>query len=126
MTVNNANTYLVGSPVIPQFLLISSITQSQSMVVTVSTPNSYIVGQKVYFSVPFSYGMYQANGLTGQIISVDSTNLIFSMNINSSQFDSFVVPSSGEQPATLSPQGSNNVYQYTTLPFHSLNGTVGN
>ena len=59
-----ANTFLPPSPVIPQFLLISDITRSNPMVVTVSTSNSYIVGQKVYFSVPFDYGMFQVNGLT--------------------------------------------------------------
>jgi len=123
---NGANTYLPSSPVIPQFLLITGMTNAQFMQVTVSTANSYVVHQKVYFSVPFSYGMFQANGLTGQIIAVDVTNLIFTMDIDSTQFDAFVTPSGGEQPATLSPQGSMNIYNNTTVPFHALNGQIGN
>lgn len=121
-----SNTYLVDSPVIPQFLVITDITQAQFMQVTVSTPNSYIAGQKIYFSVPFDYGMFQANGLTGKILAVDNTNLIFTMDITSTQFNPFVTPSGGIQPATLSPQGSQNTLNYTTMPFHSLNGQVGN
>ncbi len=120
------NTYLVGSPVAPMFLLITSITQTNPMIVTVSTPNKYIVGQLMYFSIPFDYGMFQLNGMTGQISAVDPTNLIFKVSINATQFDPFVIPSGGIEPATASPAGSRNTLNYTTLPFHSINGSAGN
>ena len=125
-TMYGNNVYLPGSPVIPMYLLISSITKSNPMVVTVSTPNSYIPGQVAYFSIPFDYGMYQLNGQAIEIIDVDTTNLIFTMALDSTQFDPFVVPMSGEQPATMAPQGARNVYNFLSLPFHSLNGMVGN
>lgn len=120
------NVFLAPSPVVPPFLLITAITNAPQMVVTVSTANSYVVGQKAYFSIPFDYGMFQLNGLTGEITAVDVTNLILTFNINSTQFDKFVVPVGGEQPASLSPSGARNIYNTTTVPFHSLNGQVGN
>lgn len=120
---NGANVYLPPTPVAPGYLLIAAITQSNPMVVTVEDQQSYniyIVGQLVYLSVPFDYGMFQANALTGQILAINGLN--FTLSINSSQFDPFVPPSSNymnEAPATLSPAGSRNTYNFTTLPFHS-------
>jgi hypothetical protein len=120
----SANTYLPGTPCAPLSLLISSITQTSPMSITVSTPNQYIVGQLVKLTVPSDYGMYQANGLTGQIIAVDPTNLIFTVNINAIQFSPFVIPSvNAEMPASLASAGSRNTFNFTTLPFHSLTNT---
>lgn len=121
----SANTYLPPTPVIPGFLLITNITQTNPMVVTItdSDENTYIVGQAVYLSVPASYGMFQANALTGVITAISGTN--FTLNINATQFDAFVTPSVGrEQPATISPAGSRNLqYSNSTnrVPFQSLN-----
>lgn len=95
------------------------------MVVTVTTPNMYIPGQNVYLSVPASYRMTEANALTGQIIGISGLN--FTLNIDSTQFTPFVVPATyQEQPASLSPAGSRNLYNVTTVPFHALDGSVGN
>lgn len=127
MTVQYGNNiYLPPSPVVPPFLLITNITQAINASVTVSTTNEYVPGQVVYFSVPFTYGMFQINSLSGEILSVDLTNLIFTVNVNTTLFDAFIVPVSGEQPATLSPSGAHNLYNNTTVPFHALNGMVGN
>lgn len=124
---NNANTFLPPSPVVPMFLIITGITNSIKMIVTVSTPNSYVVGQLAYFSIPFDYGMFQLDGLTGQVVAVDVTNLILTFDINSNLFDAFVIPpAAGEKPASLCSAGSRNLYNNTTVPFHSLNGQVGN
>lgn len=120
------NIYLPPSPVIPKFLVISNISNSSNAVVTVTTLNQYIAQQIVYFSVPFDYGMFQINGLSGEILSVDSTNLIFTVKINTTQFDAFSIPVGGEQPATLAPAGARNEYNILTVPFHSQNGQIGN
>lgn len=99
------------------------------MVVTVTTPNSYVANQLAYFSVPFDYGMFQLDGITAEIAVVDITNLILTFNLDSTQFDAFVIPGAGvkkERPASLSPAGSRNLYNNTTVPFHALNGQVGN
>jgi hypothetical protein len=128
LTYDGANTFLPPSPVVPMALLITAITTALPMVITVSGQipgNVYIPGQLVYLSIPFDYGMYQANALTAQIIAVNGNE--FSVNVNSTQFDPFVVPSGDvEQPALLTPAGSRNTYNFTTLPFHALNGLVGN
>lgn len=128
-----ANQYLPPVVQIPSSLQIASITQSLPMVITVSIgnttteANTYIVGMSVRLFVPQSYGMYQANNLVGTITAV--SGLIFTLNVDSSQFDPFVVPSGNvEQPATIAPNGSRNLeYNNSTnlVPFQSLNN-IGN
>lgn len=121
----NANTYLPPTVVTPGMLLITNITQTNPMVVTItdSDKNTYIVGQVVHLNVPRTYGMSQADQLLGQITKIDGTN--FSLNIDATQFDQFVIPASGkEQPASLAPAGSKNLqFDNSTnqVPFKSLN-----
>lgn len=122
----SSNVYLAPSPVIPMFLNITDITRANPCQVTTDTDNTYIVGQLVRFSVPFDYGMFQIDGLSGQILSVDVTNLIFKVSIDTTQFDTFTSPSGLAQPATMSPAGSRNIYNTNIVPFHSENGGVGN
>jgi hypothetical protein len=101
------------------------------MVVTFTVPstgsNSYLSGQLVRLVVPITWGMYQANGLTGKILQVGATTM--SLNIDSSRFDTFIDGSSSKDtPASLSPAGSQNLeYNNTTdsVPFQSLNN-IGN
>jgi hypothetical protein len=128
------NQYLPPVIQIPSSLIITAITQASPMVITVAIgnfsteANTYIVGMLVKLFVPQSYGMYQANGLTGTITAINGSN--FTLNINSSQFDAFVIPSgNAETPASISPAGSRNL-QYTngtnlSVPFQSLNN-IGN
>jgi len=124
-----ANQYLPGVITTPSSLLITAITQSNPMVITVEIGNSsteantYIAGMAVKLFVPISYGMYQANGLVGTIKSISGYD--FTLDINSSPFDAFVIPSTGETPASISPAGSRNL-QYDNsnvgiVPFKSLN-----
>ena len=91
---------------------------------TVSTTNNYVVGQLVYLSIPSTYGMFQANGLTAEIIAVNGLDL--TLKIDATQFDAFVSPSVGqEQPGTASPAGSRNIFNISYVPFHS-EGNFGN
>lgn len=124
---NNANQYLVGTIQIPSALEITAITRANPMVVTISVDpvtasNTYIAGQLVRLNIPYSYGMFQANGLVGKILSVVGSTI--TLNIDSSRFDAFSVPVSGEQPATLAPSGAQNL-EFSNLtrqmPFQSLN-----
>lgn len=94
---------------------------------TTTEANTYIVGMAVRLFVPQTYQMYQANNLVGTIIEING--LDFTLNIDSSQFDAFIVPSGNvEQPATIAPNGSRNL-QYNNftknVPFQSLNN-IGN
>lgn len=127
---NNANWFLPPSPVIPGALLISNISSTDPMVITVvdSIYNTYLVGQLVHLTVPESYGMYQADQLTGQILSING--LDFTVSIDAQTFSSFVVPPVYQQrPASLSPAGSRNLemnnFTVNIEPFKSL-GNFGN
>ena len=128
LTDEGANAFLPPSPVSPMALNITAITNAHQMVITVSgqLPVSvYIPGQLIYLSIPFSYRMYQANGLTAQILAVNGNQ--FTVNVDSTQFDPFIVPAIiFEQPAMLAPAGARNTYNFTTMPFHALNGMAGN
>lgn len=132
MTVpNDANTYLPPVIQIPSALEITNITRSNPMVITAvansDQSNTYIAGQVVTLTVPITYGMFQANGLQAQILAVDGDD--FTMNINSTQFDTFVIPSGNViQPASFAPSGSRNL-QFSNntnqIAFQSLNN-IGN
>lgn len=128
-----ANQYLQPVIQIPSALNITAITKAIQMVVTVEIGNSstqdntYIAGMNVRLFVPKSYGMYQANGLVGTIQSISGSD--FTLDINSSGFDTFVVPSGNVvQPATIAPYGSRNLqYNNNTdqVAYQSLNN-IGN
>ncbi len=127
------NLYLPPVIQIPSSLLITAITNALAMVVSVEVgnesmeANTYIPGMAVKLFVPISYKMFQANGLVGTILSIDGSD--FTLDINSSLFDIFVIPSGvAVTPASISPAGSRN-YQYNNnsrlVPFQSLNN-IGN
>lgn len=125
------NIYLPSSPVVPGALIISSISNSYPMQISIvnSIYNTYVAGQLVTLTVPPSYGMYQANENTGEILDVQGTT--FYVDIDSRNFDTFVIPNPAtlpppSRPASLSPGGSRNIYNSSTEPFQSLNGNIGN
>jgi len=123
------NQYLRPTIAIPSSLLITAISQTAPMVITVeignviTEANTYLVGMTVRLQVP----MYQANNLVGTIKAIDGNQ--FTLNIDSSHFDAFVIPSGNvEQPASIAPFGSRNLeYNNFTndVPFQSLNN-IGN
>lgn len=132
MTVpNNANTYLPGTIQIPSTLQIAAITQDYPAVITatvddVTAYNTYIAGQQITLTIPFVYGMQQANGLTVKILLVD--NLDFYVDMNSTSFDPFSIPVDTDQVASFSPSGSSNLeYSNGTnyIAFQCLNN-IGN
>jgi hypothetical protein len=127
---NANNTYLPPVIQIPSCLEITAISQSNPMVITTSTnsdqSNTYIAGQNIKLIIPATWGMWQANQKTAQIVSVNSNQL--SVNIDSTQFDAFANPNDGSGPASLAPSGSKNL-QYSNISnqvaFQSLNN-IGN
>lgn len=118
------NQYLPPVIAIPSALEISNISRAMQMVVTAAANsdqmNTYIVGQLVRLTVPYAFGMYQANGLTGQIMAINGTDI--TLNIDSSGFDPYTQASG--QAASLAPAGSQNL-QYSNqtgdIAFQSLN-----
>ncbi len=121
-----ANIYLPPVITVPSTLEITAISKSFPMIV-VTTMNSdqenvYSQNQVVSFTVPYTWGMWQVNGLKGIILDV--TNNIITVAIDSTQFDSFSNPNDGTV-ASLAPSGSRNLeYNNDTAlhaPFRNLN-----
>jgi len=135
MTVpNDSNTYLPGTIQIPSSFVVTAISNSNPMVITftvndLSESFSYIAGQVVRLFVPITYGMFQADGLEGEILSVDEENSQITVDIDSRLFDTFSVPGVGTfQPASFAPAGARNLeFSNSTnqVPFQSLNN-IGN
>jgi hypothetical protein len=68
-----------------------AVTQSNPATVTTSLPHNYVFGQQVQFLIPPQWGMRQLNMLTGYVLSVP-TPTTFTVNIDTTLFDAFVVP----------------------------------
>ncbi|HAM53720.1 MAG TPA: hypothetical protein DCP92_24635 [Nitrospiraceae bacterium] len=118
--VFGSNTYLPPEIQLPSAIPITNITNANPAVITVNNTNPaniYVPGQFVYLSVPFDYGMYQVNTLTVLITAVSGNQ--FTVQLNTLGFDPWTSPSGLAQPASLSPAGSQNIYNTTTEPFHS-------
>jgi hypothetical protein len=122
----------------PRFLYVTGITQAAQGVVTVSTIHSYVVGQKVEFLIPASFGMVQLNNfnLTQNNAPVITavTAYTFTININTTAFTAFAFPSTTLSPtaqlfATVTSAGQSAMYNPVTnvqtgynfqyVPFHS-------
>lgn len=128
------------APVEPRFLYVTGITQAAQGVVTVSEIHSYVVGQKVEFSIPGALGMVQLNnfylpGNKPPIITA-VTPYTFTINVNTTGFSAFTFPLSTQSPvaqlfATVSSAGQSAMYNPITqvqtgynfqyVPFHSGN-----
>jgi|HubBroStandDraft_4_1064222.scaffolds.fasta_scaffold01225_1 hypothetical protein len=80
-------------PWLPQIRFITSISQATQAIITTSVPHGYSSGYTVRIVFPFpyalSFGMYQINGQTGVINVLSPT--AFSIDIDASNFDPFVV-----------------------------------
>jgi hypothetical protein len=97
----------------PQFLYVTEITKATQAVVrtSVDPTNYYVVGMKVHFSVPYSFGMTEINQLTGTIVAMSSANYTMTVDIDSSAFTTFAFPASSASPtaqlfATIAPAGA--------------------
>lgn len=126
----------------PEYLYITNISRATSAVVSVSVDpsNYYVVGNKIHFSVPSSFGMKEIDQLTGTITAINiaaTTNTAaynVVVNIDSTAFTAFTFPASATSPtarlfATLSPAGSQTSfnpvtlvqtgYEFNLTPFHT-------
>lgn len=128
--ITNISPGSVASPAIAGSIVSTSVDPS----------NYYVVGNKIHFSVPQSFGMKEMDQLTGTItaINVAATTNTAAYNvvvdIDSSAFTTFVFPASASSPtialfATFAPQGSQTSFNPVTLvqtgyefqktPFHT-------
>ena len=120
----------------PEFLYITEITKATQAVVRTSVDPTpyYVVGNKIHFSVPASFGMKEINQLTGTIVAVSAANYTVTVDIDSTAFTTFAFPTSASSPtsalfATYAPAGSATTFNPNTLvqtgyefqktPFHT-------
>ena len=135
-TAGNTRRISKFSAVDPQFLYVTAVSKATFAVVTFSVDPTayYVVGMKMRFSVPSSFGMTELNNLTGTITAVDSTNYQMTFDIDSSAFTTFAFPASTASPtavlfATAAPAGAKTAfdpltlvqtgYNFTLQPFHT-------
>ncbi len=113
----------------PEFLYVTNISQATQAVVSFSVDPSdhYVVGMKMRFSIPGSYGMTQMDGLTGKILAVNAVSATanigaynVTVDIDSSAFTAFAWPLSTLSPtaalfATVAPAGASTQFNPVTL-----------
>lgn len=106
----------------PEYLYITEVTQATQAVVrtSVDPTQHYVVGMKIHFSIPYSFGMTQLNGLTGKIIAVSAANYTVTVDIDTSAFTAFAFPASTSSPtaqlfATYAPAGASTQFDPVTL-----------
>ncbi len=107
-----ANSGAVASPTYqPAMREITAITQAEQPVITTSFDHNYLTGEVVRLYIPSDHGMTQANEATGQItVTGDQT---FTVDIDTTLFDSFVVPGATLQVAQVVPIAGISIYTAT-------------
>jgi hypothetical protein len=91
-----------SNPYFQPFLTdIATISNSNPMTVTTTFTNNYLTGLIVRLSVPPAFGMIQADGLQGDIIVTGTTT--FTLNVDSTHFDTFITPSEPPLQPKLTP-----------------------
>lgn len=134
-----ANPQGITTPVAPSAYFVTKVSQAAGAQVTTSQVNNLVVGQKIEFTVPASFGMVQLNNfyqVANQPIIVasivDAYN--FTINIDTTNYTAFAMPASSGSPttqlfATVAPAGQaatfnpiTNVttgYDFTAVPFRT-------
>jgi hypothetical protein len=122
----------------PRFLYVTGITQATQGVVTVSQAHNYVVGQKIEFTIPGSFGMVQLNNYylpqSKPVVITAVTAYTFTINVNTTNFTAFAFPATALSPtaqlfATVAPAGQSTQfnpitgvqtgYNFQYVPFHS-------
>ena len=97
----------------PAMRIITNITNAFPAVVTTSFAHNYIDGENLRLLVPNGYGMTQVNQLTGYITVLSPTS--FSIDIDTTQFDAFIVPATPLEFSQVTPVGeANNILTAAT------------
>ena len=129
----------ITTPVAPSTLFVTAVSLAVGAQVTTSQQHNLVVGQKIEFTVPASFGMVQLNnfyqgGSKPIIVAsiVDTYN--FTINIDTTNYTAFALPASALSPtaqlfATVAPAGQaatfnpiTNIttgYNFTTVPFRT-------
>jgi len=101
----NSGTYT------PPIRDIEEITQANPALVTTVLDHHYVINQLVQFFIPPQWGMRQLDAIKGYILSIPQSDQ-FTVSIDTSQFDAFIVPVPPQfvviNPAQVSGIGENN------------------
>jgi hypothetical protein len=103
--------------------IITAITNANPALVTTSFDNSYVTGTVIRIDIPVGFGMRQLNQQFAPITVINSTQ--FTIPIDTTNYDAFVVPGGNTQYAQAVPLGElngqlnaavMNVLPYTAVP----------
>lgn len=96
---------------IPAINDLGSITQANPALVTTVADHNYVVNQQVQFFIPPQWGMTQLDTQKGYVLSIPASDQ-FTVNINTSNYNAFVTPTSPAyvviDPAQVSGIGGQN------------------
>jgi hypothetical protein len=106
---------------------IINITQAIPAVVTTSKPHGLFLGNIVRLNVPPSYGMFQLNNISVQVVVL--TDVTFAcyyllspqVPVNSTGYPAFVIPTNPGFVASVIPIGSG-VTPKNDVPWQTQNG----
>ena len=94
-------SYSFKNPVYkPAMRVIAGITNAQVATVTTTVNHGYIIGTIVRLDIASTGGMLQANQQVGTILTVP-TPTTFTININTTYYDVFTVPSGFPRPIMI-------------------------
>jgi hypothetical protein len=97
----------VESPIFqPAMRIVTAITQADQASVTTSFDHDYIDGTIIRFHIPPRYGMYQIDTLFSPITVTGPTT--FTVDIDTRNFDAFIVPADPRQYAQVVAIGEDN------------------
>lgn len=90
----------------PALATITLVSRAESAVVRTAFPHTFRVGDYVKFIIPREYGMTQLNNISGLIVATSEVLPdFFRVNVDTAQFDAFVVPMVPLQSAQVIPTG---------------------
>ena len=85
----------------PAMREITVISNSFPCTITTSFNHNFNTGLIVRLDIPLNFGMRQANGLFGVVTRINATQ--FSMPIDTTSFDPFIIPVGASQIAQVVP-----------------------
>lgn len=102
----------------PHEFTITALSLGPTTTVTTLIDNDFVIGQNVRFVMPPDSGTRELNGMTGYIITINSTTQ-FVVNISSVGMNAFTTPTS-IQKAQILPVGDINMGQTNTGRTNNL------
>ena len=90
----------------PALATIDAIQNAQQPFVVTSFPHTFLTGESIRFIIPREFGMTQLNEVVANIIDVPTASSL-QVDIDTTFFDTFVVPVNPLQCAQAVPVGEN-------------------